>query len=220
MLLKKLLIIGAGGVGKEIAYLVEDINKHSPEWQVLGFLDDDPALSGRLINGYRVLGSTALLDAVDEETYAVIAVGDPLARKAVALRLESARVRFATLVHPSVKRPDGFAPGEGSMVCAGTIISVNTVVGRHVYLNFRTIVAHDAVIKDFASVMNNCVLSGNVIVGECAFLGASVTTLQGIHIGDRAILGAGAVAISDIPADCTAVGVPARPVKVRGTDRS
>lgn len=50
------------------------------------------------------------------------------------------------------------------------------------------------------------------IVGRGAKIGASVTILSGVNIGDNAVVGAGSVVTKDIPAGETWAGVPARPI--------
>ena len=57
-MMKDLIIFGASGFGREVAWAVERINKVSPTWKLLGFMDDADDNQGKAINGYPVLGKT------------------------------------------------------------------------------------------------------------------------------------------------------------------
>ena len=103
--------------------------------------------------------------------------------------------------------------GEGSIICAGSIITVDIRIGKHVILNLDCTVGHDACLEDFVTVYPSVNVSGNVLVEECAELGTGTQIIQGKKIGAQTIVGAGAVVVKDLPEKCTAVGSPAKPIK-------
>lgn len=218
--MKKLFIIGAGGFGRETAWLAERINKVSPAWEIMGFLDDNEALHGTVQDGYPVLGGCGYLEDVKGEVYVVAAIGSAGVKKAVVDRLaEYGHIHFATLTDPSVICSRRAEIGEGSIICAGTILTTDIRVGKHVIINLDCTVGHDAVIGDYATIYPSVNISGNVTVGEGVELGTGAQIIQGKRIGEWAVLGAGAVVIRDIDSDCTAVGSPARVVKYHGAGR-
>lgn len=218
--MKDLYIIGAGGFGREVAWLVERINQNAvaggkePIWNIKGFIDDDEEIWGKSENNYCVLGNCDYLKALGAqgEIYAVCAVGSARTRKKIIEKLGD-RVKFATVIDPGAILSDRVGIGDGTIICAGNIITVNVDIGNHVILNLDCTVGHDAVIKDFVTVYPSVNISGNVTVGECVELGTGAQIIQGKHIGTGSIIGAGAVVVKDIPDSCTAVGSPAGPIK-------
>ena len=121
-------------------------------------------------------------------------------------------VKFATLINLSVMCSRHIAVGAGSVICAGTIITVDVSIGDHVLINLDCTIGHDAVIHDFVTIYPSVNVSGNVMVGEGAELGTGMQIIQGKSIGRESVVGAGAVVVRDIPEKCTAVGSPAKPV--------
>lgn len=209
--LKDLYIIGAGGFGREVAWLVRRINEQNPTWNLVGFIDDDSQKHGTLEDGYPVVGGTELLGNVKEDTYVVCAVGSAHIRKSIVDKLKGySNIKFATLIDPSVIISDRVKIGEGSIMCAGTIITVDVVLGEHVIINLDCTVGHDAVIGNFVTMYPSVNVSGMVQVGECVELGTGMQVIQGKKIVANAIFGAGAVVVKDILDEGTYVGVPCK----------
>lgn len=212
--LKDLYIIGAGGFGREVAWLVERINEIEPTWNLKGFIDDNTAIHGSLQDDYSVIGGCDYLMNITHEVWVVCAVGSAKIRQKIIEKLKNyANVKFATLIDPSVMRSERVDIGEGSIICAGTIITVDISIGSHVIINLDCTIGHDDIIHDFVTIYPSVNVSGNVVVGECAELGTGMQIIQGKSIGRESIIGAGAVVIRDIPEKCTAVGSPAKPIK-------
>jgi len=208
---KDIVIIGAGGLGREVAWLIEDINKQAMQWNLLGFVDDSSSLHGTVINGYPVLGNVDWLKL--QRLNAVMAIGNPITRKMVVDRLDGSSNTFPVLVHPSSIVSPRASLGMGTVIFAGTSVSVDVSIGQHVLLDRVCTVAHDVVIEDCCAVLPGTNLSGNVKIEQCVSVGANTVIIQGITVGARTIIGAGAVVIRDLPHDCTAVGSPAKPIK-------
>ena len=118
------------------------------------------------------------------------------------------------VIDPSVEMSDSVIIGEGSIVCAHTIITVNITIGKHVIVNLDCTIGHDAVLNDFVTVYPGVNISGDTDIGYASELGTGMQIIQGKKIGERSIVGAGAVVIRDIPEKCTAVGSPAKPIKL------
>lgn len=212
--MKNLIIIGASGFGREVAWLVERINKVSETWNLMGFLDDNQALQGTDVNGYKVLGTTD--DAAGfPDAYFVCAIGSARIREKIINKITKRRpeTKFAILIDPSVVKSDLVEIGEGSIICAHTIITVNIKIGRHVIINLDCTVGHDAVLYDFVTLYPSANISGITEIGPCSELGTGMQVIQGKRIGAYTIVGAGAVVVKDIPDASTAVGNPAKPIK-------
>lgn len=209
-----LLIIGAGGFGREVAWLIERINCLQRTWNLVGFLDDDKSLHGTFLNGIRVIGDMSYV-ANYKEAFFVCAVGDSTTRERIVKKAKeiSPDVRFATLIDPSVLMSDIVSIDEGSIICAGSILTVNLHIGKHVIINLDCTIGHDALLSDFVTVYPSVNISGSTSIEECSEIGTGTQIIQGKRIGSRSIVGAGSVVVKDIPKDCTAVGCPARPIK-------
>lgn len=212
--MKDLIIFGASGFGREVAWLVERINKVEPTWNLLGFMDDDESIQGSLINGYKVLGKMKDTSSY-RDAFFVCAVGASRVREKIIGNLKSVNpdIKFATLIDPSVEMSNLVTIGEGSIICAHTIITVNIVIGKFVTINLDCTIGHDAVLKDFVTLYPSVNVSGITKIGHAVELGTGMQIIQGKAIGDYSIVGAGAVVVKDIPEKCTAVGSPAKPIK-------
>ena len=211
-----LLIIGAGGFAREAAWLVEDINLENNRFNLIGFVDEDPAKKGRVLNGYPVLGGFADLKGAANKARAVCAVGSPKSRLSLVEKARRQGLSFTSLIHPGVRLSRSAAIGEGSIICAGCIMTVDITVGEHVILNLSCTVGHDAVIGSYTTVLPAANISGCVSVAEGCLLGTNCSIIEGIHIGKWSMIGAAAAVVRDIPDHCTAVGVPAVPIKFHG----
>jgi len=201
------------GLGREVAGLIEDINRQDPTWNILGFVDDNQALHGAVIDDYPVLGG---LDWLKEQSLSVVmGIGNPLARKIVIEKLNGSLNDYPVLVHPSALILRRARLGKGTIVCAGNIVSLGVAVGEHSFINLSCTVGHDVIIDAYCVLMPGVNVSGNVRLEECVSVGTGAAIIQGITVGERTVIGAGAVVVRDLPADCTAVGSPAKPIKFR-----
>ena len=214
--MKDLIIIGASGFGREVAWLVERINKNNPEWHLIGFIDDDENLTGKTINGYPVLGPLNKLSSIDN-AWLVCAIGSSNIREGIIHRVNQIcdDAQFATLIDPSVIFSERVKIGVGSIICANSILTVDVEIGSHVIINLDCTIGHDAILSDFVTVYPGVNISGITQIGEGAELGTGSLIIQSKSIGDHSIVGAGAVVIRNLPDNCTAVGNPAKPIKFR-----
>lgn len=210
-MMKDIVIIGAGGFGREVAWLIEDINKIEPQWNILGFVDDNVDIIGAELNGYKVLGNVDWL--LNQKLHVVNAIGDPVTKKSAMNRLLASENKYPILIHPSVIYSDSVNFGEGSIICAGCIITVDIEIGKHVIVNLDCTIGHDAKIGNYSTILPSVNVSGFVNISKCVSVGTGSAIIQGVSIGENTIVGAGSVVIRDLPADCTAVGSPAKPIK-------
>ena len=209
---KKIVIIGAGGFGREVLWLIERINEKKFSWRVAGFIDDAMECNDT-VNQIPVLGSLKKLEMQQEEIDVVCAIGSAKIRRNVIERLKkNSKLHFPNLIDPCVFYSHDIKMGEGNIICAGTILTTNITLGDFNILNLNCTVGHDVEIKSFVTVYPGTNISGNVRVGAESELGTGAKIIQGKQIGNQVIVGAGAVVVADLIEAGTYIGVPAKPL--------
>lgn len=211
-----LVIIGAGGLGRETAWMVQEINIASPAWKLLGFIDEDCKNHNKILNGVPVLGGFDCVEDIacrHRPLYAVCAVANPAGKKNLVKKALACGLLFANIIHPSVTISPFARLGTGIIVAANTIITVNVTLGNHVAINPGCGIGHDVEIQDYTTLFWHVNLSGNVTIESECLLGTKTVVIQGVTVGRKTITGAGAVVVHDIPACCTVAGVPAKPIQ-------
>ncbi|MDB8558395.1 NeuD/PglB/VioB family sugar acetyltransferase [Turicibacter sanguinis] len=212
--MKPLLIIGAGGVGREATLIVEAINRVHPTWDLLGFIDDFTAV-GTEYNGVSVLGPLDILMQYKEPIYVVCAIANYTVKKKIIMKIKEFYpwVKFAKLIHPKVDLNPFMSIGEGCIIYQQVMMTVDVILGDHVIVCASTGIGHDSVIKDYCDILWNCNISGHVTLEEGCFIGSGATIVQGLKIGPQTKVGAGSVVLKSTYGYCTVVGVPAKVVR-------
>ncbi|WP_336175049.1 acetyltransferase [Alloalcanivorax xenomutans] len=205
--MKPIIIVGYGGFGREVFWLARDCGR-----DVLGFLDDsEPAGDyGR----YKVLGPVKdWLNFSDIEF--VVAIGNPRTRKkVVSIMEENGQPDYATLIHPTVVMDLATVKiGEGTMICAGCVGTVDFELGKHVIVNLKCTLAHDDVIGDFVTIAPLTAISGNVTLNDGVEVGTGAALRQGVTMASGAMLGMGGSLTKDAEPNTIYVGSPAKPFK-------
>ena len=209
--LKPLVIVGAGGLGREVAWLVADINRQKPEWDFKGFVDD--GVQGNTVEGYPVLGPVKHLYDMPLDIWTVVAIADSRVRMKFVQQIVNQGRMLATLVHPSVSMSDYVEIGAGSIICSGTVITTNVTLGQAAIINLGCFIGHDTELQNYVSLMPAANLAGEVRVGEGCYFGLNSCVINRTTIGEWSIIGAGAAVVDNIPAYSLAVGVPAKVIK-------
>jgi len=213
--MKKIIIFGAGGFGREVKMLIDQINANSLQWEFLGYVDEGKK-AGDKINNYPVLGGVEYINNLQQDTYLVFAVGDPVTKAKLESSIKNPKISYGILIHPNVYiGEDDVHIGEGSIICAGNIITVNIHIGRHVILNLCCTIGHDTVIQDYCSLMPGVNISGEVLVERLVYIGTGAKIINQLTIGVNSTIGAGAVVSKSLPSNCVAVGIPAKPIKYK-----
>lgn len=210
--MKNLAIVGAGGFGREVKMLVDDINKVTPMFNLIGFYDDKQSDSD--INGLPYLGKISDINTIESPTSIAISIADPKTKKSILNSISNPMIEFPNLIHPTALiGKDDVKLGRGNIICAGTIITVNIQLEDFIILNLSCTVGHDTVIKSFSSFMPTVNISGEVVIHEGVYVGTGAKIINQLEIGSYTIVGAGAVVAKTLPENCTAVGIPAKPIK-------
>jgi sugar O-acyltransferase (sialic acid O-acetyltransferase NeuD family) len=193
--------------------MVQQINAHQKQWNLLGFFDDGKQQGAR-IDGLPVLGGLHDLNATTVQRSVAVAVSNPQARKKIVTQISNPLIQFPVLIHPSAQTgSDTNTFEQGTIITAGVILTTSITLGGFVIVNLATTIGHDVQVGAFTAVMPGCRISGNVRIGEEVLLGTGAVILQNLTIGKNSKVGAGAVVIKEVAAGHTVVGVPAKPVK-------
>jgi sugar O-acyltransferase (sialic acid O-acetyltransferase NeuD family) len=214
-----LYIVGAGGFARETAQLLAAcMPVLGGSLRLHGFLDDDPALTGRSVDGVPVLGPSTMVHEAPHASV-VLCVGsprNPLARMRLADRLALPSQRYATIVHPSVSVSVDSVLGPGTVLLALSVLTAGVRVGAHVAVMPRVVLTHDDVVEDFATLASGVTLGGGVRVGRGAYIGAGASVREQVTIGAGSIIGMGSVVLHDVPPGEVWAGNPAR--RLRAAD--
>ena len=211
---KPVLLFPFGGNAREALSVIREINRVTQEWDVLGFLDDDPALWGQRFAGASVLGSTSLLKEYgDSWLLAVPGRSQSFTRRLQIIQsLGVPLSRFATVVHPSVFVGEGTQIGNNTVIMPNCVLTAGVTVGNHVVMLPGTVVSHDASIGDGTLIGSNVSISGGVTVEPNCYIGTGAKIIEEITIGSQALVGLGAIVVRDVPEGAVVVGCPARPI--------
>ena len=206
-----LIVVGAGGFGRETIELVRALQKAGDPVELRGVCDDDPAWHGGEVLGVPVLGaSEAVADYPDCQV--VVTIGNPSnfgVRRRIVEAMGLASERFATLVHPTAVVPGSADIGVGSIVHAGCVLTADIVVGAHVVMMPAVVLTHDDRVGDFATIGAGALVAGGVTIGEGAYVGSGARIREYCTVGAGSLVGMGAVVVADIPSGEIWAGTPA-----------
>ena len=216
---EQLILLGGGALAREIAATVAARNDVRPEWDVVGFLDDDPSTSAiSLDTRATVIPRLGPLPAVDEHPAArfTLALATPKRvgiRAEVVARLGLAPERMAQIVHPTCALAPSTCVGAGSSLLAGVVATADVCIGNHVVVMPNTVFTHDDRVGDYSTFGAGVLVAGRVTIGSSAYIGAGARIREGVTIGDGALVGMGSVVTRDVPAGEVWAGSPARPLR-------
>jgi sugar O-acyltransferase (sialic acid O-acetyltransferase NeuD family) len=215
----KVVLLGAGGFAREVVELIEAANGAVPKFEVLGYLVDAAhGAPGTVVGDRPILGDFDWLAGRAGDVRAIAAVGAPaLKRRMVAAAAEHG-VGFATVVHPGVVRGRRVRLGDGVILAAGCVLTTDIEIGDHAHVNLGCTVGHDVRLEPFVTVSPGAHLSGNVVLEEGCFIGTGANIIERRRVGRWAVVGAASGVMTDVPANSTVVGIPARVLTMRPPD--
>jgi acetyltransferase EpsM len=210
---RRAVIFGARPDGSSKVLL--DIIRSEGRWEVVGFLDDDPARAGAHLEQLPVIGGSDQLASLRDKGIQGIAfaLGSNRVRHTLVDRTRACGLEPITTIHPRAVVAAGVGVGAAVWMAAGAIVNPGSTIGDGAVINTGATVDHDCAIGDYANISPGCHLSGRTKVGRYAFLGTGVVTVPDVTIGEDAIVGAGSVVLKPVPDGWTVAGVPARQLR-------
>jgi len=206
--MKDIVIVGAGGFGRELLLWIKAINKATPKWRIKGFIDDNPkALAGYECD-HRVIGRIQDWQPAQDEVFAC-AIAEPRTKEKIVSLLKSKGAFFEKIIHPAVSLGEFNKLGEGVVMYPRAALTVNIQIGDFVTL-LSSGIGHDVVVGDYSTISSNCGINGKVRIGKRVFLASHVVIVPGRTIGDDAYVGAGSVVIRNVREKSKVFGNPAK----------
>lgn len=211
---KKIVLIGAGGFGREVVTIIELLNSkysQSPRYELLGFLDDGSQYhDGVMINGYPWLGKSDWILQHKEEVFCTCTIGSPKIRAQIQRKLTEQGVKFETIIAGASYVGPYTEIGKGCVIYAGVTISVNCKIGDGVLMNQMVDIGHDVIIGDYTSIMPATGISGYCKIGSEVNIGGHAFIIPGRKVGDGATIAAGSIVFANVKAGTTVLGNPAK----------
>lgn len=205
-----LYIIGAGNVGGFVAYHANEMG----EYNVIGFIDEDESKKNKNYYGYNVIGSLDFLLKIKKKTAVAISVANPIFRKKInEILAENENLVFPNFIHPNAWISKTTNLGAGNIIYPGVVINYETKINNFCILNLNTTIGHNCNLQNYVTLSPGVSLGGFSNLKALSFLGIGSTMIQGLSVGEKSVIGAGAVVLKDIPNDVVAVGNPARIIK-------
>jgi sugar O-acyltransferase (sialic acid O-acetyltransferase NeuD family) len=209
--MEKLIIVGAGGFGREVLGYARDVQKIEPRWEIGGFLDDNNRALDNFNYNFPIIRSIQDYQPTENDVF-VMALGTPAEKLAVADILIKRGARFISLIHPKAWIGSNVTLGIGCVVCPYTVITCDIRIGDFVTINVYASIGHDSLIGDGCTLSSYASIAGAVKLGNGVYVGIHGCILNGTEIGDFAMIGAGSMVLKHVKPGATVIGVPAKRV--------
>lgn len=216
---QKIVLLGSGGLAREVIEIIESINEDSTLkrgfrfFEILGLVTED---TKPLPQDYpfKILGNDECLNSLPDTVQFIACIGDSKARFKAVSKAEAAGLKPATLIHPSaVVAKFDVSIGHGSVIGALVNLSCNIRIGSHVFIDRGSTIGHDTKIEDFVSIYIGSTIAGNVTIRKLSTIGAGATIIQNLEIGPESFVGAGSVVVSEVKRNGVVVGNPAKEMR-------
>ena len=213
--MKDIAIYGAGGLGREVAAMINIINSRKPEWRLVGFYDDTLDPGTQISHFGKTLGGYPELNAITSPLSVVICVGNPLGRLNIANNITNRLVEYPNLVSPDfvIEDSESFRIGKGNIIKSNCRVTCNVGLGDFNVLNGTITLGHDARLGSYNVLMPGVRISGEVVIGDCNLFGAGSFVKQALHIGNEVTLSPLSPLLTRPKDGCTYIGNPAKMLK-------
>jgi sugar O-acyltransferase (sialic acid O-acetyltransferase NeuD family) len=196
--MRKIVIVGAGGFGRDVLWVIRRANAVNTQFEVVGFCDDAADMQSGEYAGLPLLGNIENVCHTMSDVVFICAVGDNRARKSVFSRFAKASIESVSIIDPTAVIADNVSVADGCFVGVNSVVSVDCRIGSGVIINHNVTVGHDVKIQNFAQLCPGVCVSGGCEIGEGALLGTLAGTIPQRHIGAWATVGAGVTTLRNV----------------------
>lgn len=211
LIMKSIIIVGAGGFGREAYYLIKEINKVNPTWNIKGFIDDNlDALNGIKCD-CPIIGKISEWIPSSDEVFAM-GIASPKTKEKLSKVLIERGAVFVTLIHPMARINEDAIIGDGCVITGTSSVGACTRIGNFVHMA-SSMIGQDAEIGDFSTTTAFVNLT-NAIIGKRVFVGSHAVVLNKLKVGDDAVIGAGSVVLRNVKAGTAVFGCPAKKIDI------
>lgn len=207
--MKNLVIVAAGGCGREVLQWAKSINEKEQRWNIRGFIDDNLAALEGLKCDVPILSRIDDYDVHPDDEF-VCCIGNSNTRKMVVEKLKTKGAVFTTFVHPNAVIADSCTLGEGVIIYPYALISDNAIIGDGCIINMYSSVAHDSVLGEYCTVSAHCDITGMCQIGNRVFMGTTSHIVPGSKIGDDVYICAGSTVMATVRSGKKVLGNPAK----------
>ena len=208
---KRLIIVGAGGMAREVLNWVVDVQQEGTDWEISGFLDKNSSALDNYDIDLPIVGCPDTYVPSKHEVF-VFGIGDPKTRLLIGKQMSERGAQFIELIHPTACIGKRVERGVGFIACPFVCVTSDVKIGNFVFLNVGSVIGHDSVIGDGCTLAGHAIAAGYTELGVGVFLGSHANVHPGIQVGDFATIGAGSAAIRNVKQNDTVVGVPAKKI--------
>jgi len=208
--MKKIIILGTGGNCIDILDTINEVNLISPQYDCIGFLDDNPDNLGKMYYGVKVLGPLKMAKEITQ-TFFVNGIGSPMnfwKKENIIEKTEIPLDNFETIIHPTASVSKMTKIGKGVVIFQNVTITSNVKIGNHVIILPNSVISHDADIGDYTCIAGGVCISGGTKVGKSCYLGTKSSIIGNVNIGDNCLIGMGSNVLKDVEGNSVVVGNP------------
>lgn len=211
--MKQLIIVGAGGCGREVLQWAKSVNRINPTWIIKGFLDDNSKALEHKQCSIKVIGTIEDYSIENNDVF-ICAIGSTEVREEVTMKLKKRGAEFTSIVHPTAIVADNAELGEGTILYPFAIVSDSVKLQEGCIVNMHSTIAHDSFVGAFTTISAFCDITGACIVGERVFLGTSAKIVPRTKVGNDAFLCAGSIVMNQVKEGDKVMGNPAKRFKL------
>lgn len=215
---KDIAIYGAGGFGREVACLIRMINesKETPEWNLVGFFDDNERLKDTSNEYGRIIGGREVLNAWPTPISVAVAIGSPKILRKIVEGIKNELVSFPNLIAPNTVWFDkeNVTMGKGNIICPNSTMSCHLTLGDFNMLNAFTQLGHDMTMGNYNVLMPSVNISGGTVIGNCNLFGVGCALLQYFKVGDNTRVAPGSVVMRNTKNGLLYIGIPAKGIEI------
>ena len=213
--MKDIVIMGSGGLAKEVAFLIEEVNKKEEVWNFLGFIDKDEKKIGLSNGKFPIVNTDSWVIGNNDNINVAFGIGDPEKfRKLAKLFIQNKNLQFPNLIHPSISADwDRIEMGRGNIIRSGCSITTDIKIGSFNFINLHCIIGHDVSIGNYNLLNPRVIVSGHVTIGDTNLFGSGSKIIQSVNICSNCRISIGSVVMNDIMKKGTYFGMPAKLLK-------